>query len=495
MERKELISLIFFLLLISIIVMDGALILPNQVLIAADLLSDDISNAFFWIGVMIGFYTIVAGISTLTFGYLADLYKRKNLLLFSGFLWSFSAFFHLFVTEFWQLFGLRMIAAVATGVTTPVAFSFLADIVPSDSRSKAFAWWGLITTLGGLLAGMIALSFNQIPYESIDPETEGIKANLTYIISHYPDLLDTWRIPFFYLSIIAFIFTILNSIFTSEPKRAAAEKVFEDLKDEDFQYSYSIKKEDLKYIFKRRSNFFLIMNLFDVVASGILVAFIFPYINLEMGISFGDPDGLAKVLVLLLIAAPLGFIVGQFGISHYADKKVQSGEITGRIKVATICGILNLPFLLFAFTMSPNVRNSTFFFGSLSVNDITFWFLWIIFASLLGIGLAFTFGIGPNWYASLIDINFPEHRGTMIAMASFLDAIGRALGAFFGGLFISITDSISGTIFWATLIFGVISTCFWLPLFYTCQKDFDEVQSVMQQRAEEIKAKIRESSK
>ena len=78
MDRKELFSLTFFLLLISIIVMDSALILPNQVLIAADLLSEDVSNAFFWIGIMMGTYTVIAGASTLTFGYLTDLYKRKN---------------------------------------------------------------------------------------------------------------------------------------------------------------------------------------------------------------------------------------------------------------------------------------------------------------------------------------------------------------------------------------------------------------------------------
>lgn len=489
LTKKEFLSLLLFLLLISIIVMDGALILPNQVLIAADLLADDVENAIPSIGIMIGVYTLIAGSSTLIFGYLTDIYRRKNLLLFSGFLWALSAMLHMFITEFWQLFILRMMAALATGVTTPVAFSFLADIVPSDSRSKAFAWWGLITMLGGLIAGGVALSFNQIPYEAIDPDTEGIRANLYYIIRNYPNLLDTWRLPFFYLSIVAIIFSVLNFFFTKEPKRAGSEKVFEDLSEDELQYSYRIKKDDLKYIFKRKSNFFLIMNLFDVVASGILVAFIFPYINLEMGISFGDPAGLLKVIVLLLIAAPLGFIVGQFGISHYADKKVQGGEITGRIKVATICGILNLPFLLFAFTMSPNVRNSTFFFNTMQVNELIFWVLWIIFASLLGIGLAFTFGIAPNWYASLIDINFPEHRGTMIAMASFLDAIGRSLGAIFGGIFIGITDSISGTIFWATLIFGIISTAFWIPLFYTCQEDFDEVTKIMEERAEEMKKK------
>ncbi|HEC91893.1 MAG TPA: hypothetical protein ENI51_02705 [Candidatus Atribacteria bacterium] len=81
----------------------------------------------------------------------------------------------------------------------------------------------------------------------------------------------------------------------------------------------------------------------------------------------------------------------------------------------------------------------------------------------------------------------------MIAMASFVDTIGRALGAVIGGFFIVITDSIAGTILWATLIFGIISSAFWIPLFYTCNKDYEEVHSIMQKRAEEIFAKKRDN--
>lgn len=485
LTKKEILSLFLFIALLVVIIMDSALILPNQVLIAADL-----EIGFDAIGLMVGIYTFIAGGSTLLFGYLTDLYERKNLLILAGTLWAFAAFMHLFIISFWQLFLLRMIAALATGVTTPVAFSYLADIIPSDSRSKAFAFWGLITMVGGLAAGAIALAFNQIPYNEIDPEVQGVADNLAYIINTFPDLLSTWRLPFFYLAIVAVIFTALNFLFTKEPKRAASEKVFEDISEENLQYSYKIQFDDLKYIFTRKSNFFLIMNLFDVVATGILIAFLFPYINIEMGIDFKDPEGLIRVITLLAIAGPMAFIVGQFGLAHWADKKVQSGEITGRVKVATICGILNLPFLMVAFLMSPNIRTQTYFLGTLQVNMLTSWVLWIIFSSLLGIGLAFSFGIAPNWYSSLIDINFPEHRGTMIAMASFLDALGRGLGAIFGGIFINITDSISATIFWATLIFGILSTCFWIPLFYTCEEDFQEVNQTMKERAEKIKENI-----
>ena len=484
MKRRELFSLILFLTLIMIITMDGAIVLPNQVLIAADFGFTDLA----FIGLMIGLYTIVGGISVIFFGYATDLVNRKNLLVFAGFLWAITAILHFAITDIWQLIFLRLLAAIATGVTAPVAFSYLSDIVSSDSRSKAFAFWGLITTVGGLVAGSIALMFNKIPYNEI--ESVGISENLVEIIKNYPTLLNTWRYPFLLLGVLALVFSILNLLLTHEPKRAAKEKDLQELlSDEDLQYSYKIKFSDLKFIYERKSNLFLIINLFDVVGTGILIAYIFPYINLEMGISFGDPDGLAKILVLLLIAAPAGLIVGQFGLAHWADKKVQAGDLSGRVKVATICGILNLPFLLTALAMSPNVRTSTFFFGTVSVDPFGFWFLWIVFAILLGIGLAFSLAIGPNWYSSLIDVNLPENRGTMIAVASFIDTIGRSLGAFIGAMVILQTDSVAATIFWTSLIAGIASTCLWIPLFLTCDKDFYEVADILKKRAEEMSAR------
>ena len=230
--------------------------------------------------------------------------------------------------------------------------------------------------------------------------------------------------------------------------------------------------------------FFLIINLFDVVASGLLVAYIFPYFELELGINITN---IVTAIVLILIIGPLGLIIGQFGLAHWGDKKVQKGDLSGRVKVATICSILTLPFLLLAFSMAPNVSAQTFFFGTLNVDIMGFWILWVIFSILLGIGLAFTFGIAPNWYSSLIDVNLPEHRGTMVAMGSFIDTFGRALGAIIGGFMVTITDNFSATIFWSTLIFGIISTCFWIPLFFTCKKDFVEVDEIMKKRAIALK--------
>jgi len=484
MKKSDILSLALFLSLILIIIMDSYLVLPNQVLIAADL-----GIYFDTIGLIIGTYIIVNGISIICFGYLIDKIERKKLLLFAGVLWSFTAIMHIFIFNIVHLYITRIMAAIASGVTGPLAISYLTDLVSSDSRSKLFAGWTLLSTLGSLFAGVIALMFNQIPYDRIDIESESIRENIDFITANYSNLLNTWRFPFLILGFIGLIFTILNIFFTQEPKRAAKDKLLEDiLSNEALQYSYRIRFSDLKSIFKRKSNIFLTINLFDVVVSGLLIAYIFPYFELEMGISFSDPLGLAAVIVLIIIIGPLGLTIGQFGLAHWGDKKVQNGDLSGRVKVATICGILNIPFILIGFMMTPNVSNQTFFLSNISVNLFGFWLLWIIFGLFIGIGLGFSLGIAPNWFSSLIDGNLPEHRGTMVAMGLFIDTFGRALGVILGGFVVNLTDSFSLTIIWSTLIFGIISTCFWIPLFYTSKKDYEDINEIMKERTEKLKA-------
>ena len=485
MKRKELISLLFLLSLILIVIMDSALFLPNEILILADLRIQIDA-----IGIIISIYTIVNGISILIFGYLTDMIDRRKILILAGAMWSITAILHLFVENFWQLILVRIIAAIAVSVSTPLVISYLADIISSDSRSKSFALWGFITNIGTLAAAVLALAFNEINFEAIPEIYTTLSQQVNYIVLTYPNVLYTWRLPYFYLGIVALTLTIFNYFFTIEPKRAAKEKQLKQaFLDERFTYSYKIKLSDLKFIFKRKSNFFLIFNFFDVIASGLILAYIFPYINVDLRANVSN----IKIIVLFLFIIVLGLIAGQFWLAHLGDKRVQRGDLSGRVKVAVICSILNLPFFLVGFAMTPNVANSTFFFGNLVVNEIGFWVLWLVYCTLLGLGLAFTMGIAPNWYSSLIDVNFPENRGTMVAVGSFIDSIGRALGAAIGGFFYTFTESFSATIFWSLLIFGILSTCLWIPLFYTAKKDYIEVNNIMRERAIALKSKKEDS--
>ena len=480
MKKRELISVVFVILMILILVMDAAILLPNEVLIAAD-----IDIYFDAIGILIGIYTVMHGASILIFGYLADKINRRKILISAGLLWSFAAIFHIFIIEFWQFVLLRLIAAVATSVATPIIISYLADTISPQSRSKSLAIWGLISTLASIVAGVIALAFNPIDYSALESLSIPEKINAIRLL--YPDFLHSWTYPYFYLGIICIIITILAFFIIIEPKRASKEEFFQELlAEEKYSYTYRIKLKDLKFIFTRKSNFFLIMNFFDVIFIGLFLAYIFPYINLELGINVID----LRVIIFFIFALVLGLVIGQFILADWGDKRFQKGDINGRVKVAVICSIATIPFLMVAFGMSPDLSNNSFFFDSIILNDAGFWVLWIYYCSFLGLGIAFEMGIGPNWYSSVIDVNYPENRGSMIAIASFVDAIGRAIGAVIGGIVVTTTGSFSATIFWSTLIFGSISTVFWIPLFYTSKKDLLDVRNVLKKRATKMQSKL-----
>jgi MFS family permease len=166
--------------------MDSALFLPNELLILADL-----GISFGTLGIIIGIYTIVNGISILIFGYLTDIIERKKILILAGVLWSLTAIMHIFVEELWQLLLVRIVAAIAVSVTTPLVVSYLADIISSDSRSKSFAFWGLITSMGSLVAGVLALAFNAVDFEAIPAIYNTIPEKIDYIALNYPNILYT----------------------------------------------------------------------------------------------------------------------------------------------------------------------------------------------------------------------------------------------------------------------------------------------------------------
>jgi MFS family permease len=97
-------------------------------------------------------------------------------------------------------------------------------------------------------------------------------------------------------------------------------------------------------------------------------------------------------------------------------------------------------------------------------------------------------GVNPNWYSSLADINLPEHRATMVSLASVMDMIGNALGP----LIASYVATLWGlkTAMWSVLIFWVVNIFFWLPVLAHIRNDLGRVHSVLSERAVQMRRSI-----
>ncbi|MHA1340697.1 MAG: MFS transporter [Promethearchaeota archaeon] len=493
------IPVLLFLPLLLFISGDGGIFLANEVLIIVDFRL----NEFALIGAIVGLGQIIRAVSTMVFGYIADKYKRKWALISGGLIWAFGMFIcGIAPSPYWLLFG-RSIASLGAGSSAPLSISLLSDIFPSKERGKSFAWWGLATTFGGLAGGSIALSFNRINYDFTN-ETISLQERIQYITEHYannPDpaissLISYWRYPFYLMAIIGFITSILI-LLVKEPKRGIAEEELHDiLIDDNIDYSknYTIKLSDLKIIYKRKSNFWLIINFVDTIFSGLLLGFIFVWI-LELGIKIDNITSQLPLLVPFLLIVIVFILWGQFWFAKKGDDMVKKGDYSGRVKVAIFCGIAHIPFLIAAVLFYPDLATFTFFKGrlDLSNNVPMFIFIFIIMALILGLGLGIEFGVGPAWYASMIDVNLPEHRGSMIAAASFMDAIGRGLGAWIGALIIDwfkgpmgSIKPVSDTIAFTTLTFGILSGVLWLPILKYAKHDFKEVHDIIEERAKRL---------
>jgi MFS family permease len=497
-RKSKVIQVLLFLPIVIFMSGDLAIVLANKLAIQVSL--GDMGNG---VDITISLQYLSTGVATLIFGYMSDKMNRKILLMIGGTMWVVGLFATAAATNL-LTFGLfRSIAAFGLGSSAPVSFSLLSDIFASDKRSNGFAWWGVANMIGTAAGGGLGLVYNQIPYTALSAQFgSNTEAELAYIFANYKVQAELWREPFIMFGWIALI-TVIFVLLVREPKRAAEEKSLHDVLSDanvDYSKSYKIRKEDLKYIVVRRSNIFLILNFFATTSGGLITAYLVTYITLEMGFSVDFASGLTPDLIFLLLGIVVGLgisLIGQFRLSKIADKKMASGDNRGRIKMLIISSFAQIPFLTVAFLMTPSVGQMTFFRGALPIsNPVIFWALFFVLLILIGLGLMFSFGGTNCWYASIIDANLPEHRGTMIAVGTTLDAIGRSLGITIGSYFLvyfetnNVPTPYGMTMMVMTVIFGTISSIMVVPLLMTWNKDYTEVQGTLKQRAEELKQKV-----
>ena len=219
------------------------------------------------------------------------------------------------------------------------------------------------------------------------------------------------------------------------------------------------------------------------------------WISIDMGF---DVSNSSSIVYLLLFLVPIitGLVWGNFYWPRRADKAVKSGNSTARVKMATFLGWVHLPFLFAGFAIIPNYQNMTLFKGTLQTNPITFGIGLIIMGLLIGVGMSFEMAVGPLHYSAMVDVNLPEHRSTMIAAASFMDAIGRALGTTLGAMimdyFLTVRISpspISETLLFSLLTCGIVSGLLWLPIYKYAKGDFAEIAEILKERKIQIELK------
>ena len=433
-KNIPILSIILFITIVTLISSISNMISPNLLII---------SNYFGFggnttpLGILTFSFTILTGIAMLIFGFLADKIIRKWIVFIGTIIFSIFSFITIFIPPdlngYFLFLFLTIMTGIGYGALIPCIFSLIGDIISQEDRSKGFSFFSISSLIGMVVGTGLATFLGNID----------------------------WRISYSIIGIAGFISALLF-IFFREPSRAGRDYSYMLEKDA-LEYTYRINFSDLKVIFKKKANIWLIINFVDTIPTGIILFLLFAYMEDYHGIS---SDVTLIYLILILLATLIGTIV--FGF--IGDKQFKKGSKKARVKLALLGNIIPIPFIFIALIIP--FRAPDLMPGIL---------IWLI---LFMIGIFINGAVNGNWYATVVDLNLPEHRGTVLATSNFFDIIGRAIGPLIGSIFADTFGFVYGMLI--SIFFWILIPFFWIGVLKNIVPEMDTTEKIFSERLESL---------
>ncbi|MFX1476007.1 MAG: MFS transporter [Promethearchaeota archaeon] len=438
-SRQDKLTLIV-LLLLSIASSAAAAILPPMAKIIAPQLgvpSDD------WIGLVVTSYLLISGVMAIPWAYVADRTTRRTLLLFNTFFWVL-CFVPLLLPNntYLTLLLSYSVAAIGVGATGPLGLSMMIDCVPTHWRSTSF---GLLATTAGAGYGLGFMTSGLLT------ETFG------------------WQAPVLLITVIGFG-TGLLLFLIREPPRGQYDASLADLHSSGGAYTHRINREDLRRMWQRRSNIWLVLvGIIAIIPTAAYANWAVQWLIVDHGFSL-------VVATQFLILALLSQTVGNLVLGRLGDRLFLKDKL-GRVKVLLVCCLCAGPTLLltcfYSFTVAPTA----------TIFDVLFNPAIFSFFLLISVGAFFDAAITPLIYTTAGEVNPPEIRSTAMSIHLLAHTIGVALGT---QLAPSITVLLYGGIYSPSL-FGIyllffVGAILVLPILYHIKADIGAVDEELRER-------------
>ena len=431
-KKLPLLSIVLFVLIITLINSVSNMISPNLLVISSYFgFGGDTAP----IGVLTFSFMIFTGITMLIFGYLADKIIRKWIVFFGSLVFSIFSLLTITVPSgiigYSVFFFLTILTGIGYGALIPSIFSLMGDMISSEDRSKGFSFFSIASLFGIVFGSALA----------------------TYAGS------DDWRFPFLVIGIVGILASLLFLLF-KEPSRLGKDHTFDmDAVD----YSYRIKLSDVKIIFKKKANIWLVVNFVDTIPTGIVLTLLYAYMEVSHGIT-------ADVTVLIFLIILVSIILGTVVFGYIGDKKFKKGNKKARVLLALFGNIAPIPFLFVALIMPFSAPN--LFPGIL---------IWIV---LFSIGMFLNGAVNGNWYATVVDLNLPENRGTVLATSNFFDIIGRAIGPLIGTIIADIFGFVIAMM--TSIFFWIFIPLFWIPVLKNVVREIEDTEKIFDDRIKSL---------
>ena len=383
-------------------------------------------------------FTLVGAFISIVFGYFTDLISRKKLLLLTVILGEIPCLLTgipMFTRTLGAFTTLRILTGIGIGGIYPISFSLISDYFREEHRASASAWLGLAWTVGML----------------VGPGLAG------YLTAGYG-----WRIAFILAAAPNFPLVLLFALWAREPERGRTEDALESLIAQGIAYNQRMKLSDFKLIFSNKTNIWtFLQGIPGTVPWGILGYWLILFLEKMRNY---PKEHATTVYLMLGVGSTIGAVVFAMIAERLYKKNPRYMPI--------LCGTGVLVGIVPAFIiMNINIVNP---------EGLT---LYLIYA--LGFVTGFLVAVpAANVKAILMNVNRPEHRGSVFAVFNITDNLGQGFGPAIGGLLIPL-----GHLF--MMNFAIL---WWIPcglIFFMVARyitaDRDALKILMKKRAEEMK--------
>ncbi len=373
-------------------------------------------------------------LTTPIWGFLADRYPRKILLVLMTGIWGLWTATIGLVTSFSQLLWIRIISSIGLTAFWPIAFSLLGDLFPSRERGRASSVMSVIGFTGNLISFIIL------------PVLAGTGG-------------EGWRIGFIVMGVASAVSGLIM-LFVVDPPRGSAEVELSDLVASKGGDTLKFKWSLLPQLIKIRSWLMLLFHYLSFAIGGsILFAFLFTWLNT---LSYSQAVILG-VTPLLFLGSLVAYAASGFISDKCEDKWPNSGRYyLGLISLFMII-IGQIGFILL---------------GGASIAALYF------FGFLTGIGIgSIETGVRVPLSQNVLP---PELRATGRGLLDMVVAGSGALALIIFGVLL---DNSGLTFTMLLLVIPVavfISTLFWLPILKSYPRDRDSLHDRLAGQREEI---------
>jgi MFS family permease len=378
--------------------------------------------------------TILQAIFTPVWGFVADRYSRKNVILFGTGLWGLWTVFVGFTNNFGQLLTIRAISGIGLGCLMPATFSLISDTYPPEKRGRAL---GLLEGIGifGIVIGTVGLGFLASP--------------------------ELWRWGFFVLGAFSVISGLVVYFLVEEPVRGAAEPELADRITAEDAENYRITFADLPKVLKIPTIWVAIFQgMAGTMPWVILQLFFITWLKNDRG--FDESVGtiaFAAIVIGTVISNIMGGIIGD-----YADK---INPKYGRVAIGQFSIISGIP--------------------------LTYWLLtgtedW----QLPGlIALSFFTALLISWPGKgakepmMQSVTLPELRGVAYSFVAVIENSFSALVAILAG---RLADSagLTQAMVWTIPVPWIVCAAIFSLFYFTYPRDREKLRTQMAARAEEL---------